>query len=93
METSNIYDDAKVIIGKSAAAENIRSFIKKAALSNLPVLLLGETGVGKEVVAREIHHESQRREGSFIPLNCSSIPENLIESELYGFKRFAFTDP
>jgi len=56
------------------------------------VLLLGEIGVGKEAVAREIHKWSQRREGPFIPINCSSIPESLIESELYGFKRFAFTD-
>jgi len=92
VETSNIYDDAKIIIGKSAVTENIRSFIKRAALSNLPVLLLGETGVGKEVVARMIHKRSQRREGPFIPINSSCIPENLVESELYGYKRFAFTD-
>ncbi|MEA2004712.1 MAG: sigma-54 dependent transcriptional regulator [Acidobacteriota bacterium] len=92
METSNIYDDAKIIVCKSTAAENIRSFVQRAALSNLPVLLLGETGVGKEVVAREIHKWSKRREGPFIPINSSCIPENLVESELYGFRKSAFTD-
>ncbi|MBE0460794.1 MAG: sigma 54-interacting transcriptional regulator, partial [Candidatus Aminicenantes bacterium] len=92
METSNIYDDAKIIIGKSAAAENIRSFVQRVAHSNNPVLLLGETGVGKEVVAREIHKWSKRSEGPFIPINSSCIPENLVESELYGYRRFAFTD-
>jgi len=81
---SSFYNNPKIIIGKSAVTENICSFIQRAALSNLPVLLVGETGVGKEVVAREIHRGSQRREGPFIPINSSCIPENLIESELYG---------
>ncbi len=92
METYNIYDVPKIIIGKSVVAENIRSFIKRVTLSNNPVLLLGETGVGKEIVARIIHHGSKRSEGPFIPINSSCIPENLIESELYGYKKFAFTD-
>jgi len=61
-----IYDNPKIFIGKSAVTENIRSFIQRTALSNNPMLLLGETGVGKEVTARMIHRGSQRSEGPFI---------------------------
>jgi len=80
------------IIGKSKAAMEIRAFILKAARSDYPVLLCGETGVGKEVVASNIHHLSKRKSGPFMPVNCAGIPPYLIESELFGHRKGSFTD-
>jgi transcriptional regulator with PAS, ATPase and Fis domain len=83
---------AKPIIGKSQAIHEIRHFIKKAAQTDHTVLLIGETGVGKEIVARNIHMLSKRKNTPFMPLNCANIPENLAESELFGYAKGAFTD-
>ena len=64
---------------------------RRIAVHNVPVLLLGESGTGKELFARAIHHSSPRAKKSFVPINCGAIPENLIESELFGYEKGAFT--
>ena len=79
------------LIGKSTHIIRLRDFIKKAAKTDVNVLLLGETGVGKEVVARRIHLSSDRENNLFIKFNCANLNENLLESELFGYKRGAFT--
>lgn len=79
------------IIGESAAIKSIIEEIKKIADTKSNILLLGETGTGKELFARVIHHNSSRRDMPFIPINCSAIPENLLESELFGYVKGAFT--
>ena len=80
------------IIGTSAIMQNIRETIKQAALSDARILITGENGVGKEVAARAIHLYSARADAPFIDVNCAAIPENLIESELFGHEKGAFTD-
>jgi len=79
------------IIGKSNSIKYLHFKIKQVAPSNATVLIEGETGTGKELVAREIHKESKRSNKPFIKVNCASIPENLIESELFGHEKGAFT--
>jgi two-component system nitrogen regulation response regulator NtrX len=80
-----------VIVGESASVSRLREQIAMAAPTNGRVLISGENGTGKELVARHIHLLSQRREGPFIEVNCAAIPEELIESELFGHMRGAFT--
>ncbi|MDR2964178.1 MAG: sigma-54 dependent transcriptional regulator [Treponema sp.] len=80
------------IIGTSAAIRSIKETIKQAAQSDARILITGENGVGKEVAARAIHLCSARTDGPFIDVNCAAIPENLIESELFGHEKGAFTD-
>ncbi|GBE03033.1 transcriptional regulatory protein ZraR [bacterium BMS3Abin08] len=83
--------DFSIIIGESPAIKNIISEIKKIADTKSNILLLGETGTGKELFARIIHHNSSRADMPFVPINCSAIPENLLESELFGHVKGAFT--
>jgi len=78
-------------IGKSNAVKQIRGFIEEAAATDYPVLILGETGVGKEVVARLIHKKSKRKIEVIVPINITTVPESLLESELFGHKKGAFT--
>ena len=80
------------IIGTSAVIRNIRETVKQAADSDARILITGENGVGKEVIARAIHQCSSRAGSPFIDVNCAAIPETLIESELFGHERGAFTD-
>jgi DNA-binding NtrC family response regulator len=75
----------------SRAMESTQRLISRLAPSDLPVLILGESGVGKEVVAREIHDRSKRAKGPFVDLSCAAIPDNLLESELFGYEKGAFT--
>ncbi|MDD5530481.1 MAG: sigma-54 dependent transcriptional regulator, partial [bacterium] len=79
------------ILGESKAIKYIKSQIEKCAPSDSKVLILGETGTGKELVATAIHTQSTRKTASFIKVNCASIPESLIESELLGHEKGAFT--
>jgi two-component system nitrogen regulation response regulator NtrX len=79
------------MVGQSQAMQAILEQIGKVAPTNGRVLILGESGTGKELIARHIHRQSQRHRGSFIKVNCAAIPEELIESELFGSDRGAFT--
>ena len=79
------------IIGDSPTLAAVRSAIQKAAPTNATVLIWGESGVGKELVARAIHRESLRRDGQFVQVNCAAIPDELIESELFGHEKGSFT--
>jgi len=78
-------------LGQSKAFKDLVSDIHKVATTFSPVLVTGESGTGKELIAKEIHLQSKLRNGPFIKVNCSAIPENLIESELFGFVKGAFT--
>ncbi len=79
------------IITRNPQFLSILESVRKVARSNLPVLISGESGVGKELIARAIHGASPRSSGPFIPINCSAIPENMLESELFGHEKGAFT--
>ena len=79
------------LIGRSQAIEQVRSLIEKVSRSMAPVLLWGESGTGKELVARAIHDVSTRRAGPFVAVNCGAIPEHLLESEFFGYRKGAFT--
>lgn len=79
------------LIGESPEMLRIKAIIAKAALSSATVLITGESGTGKEVVAREIHRQSNVKDGPFIPINIGGVPENLLESELFGYEKGAFT--
>ncbi|NVJ24364.1 MULTISPECIES: sigma-54-dependent transcriptional regulator [Myxococcus] len=83
--------DARVLISSSPSMRRARALVERIANENVPVLLLGESGTGKEVIAREIHARSQRRGRPFIKVNCAALPGELLESELFGHERGAFT--
>lgn len=79
------------IIGESKNAKQAKALVKQFADSNLAILITGETGTGKEVYANAIHNLSSRRNEHFVKINCAAIPENLLESELFGYEKGAFT--
>jgi two-component system NtrC family response regulator len=84
-------EEVKEMIGTSPVMMEIFSTIRKVATSDLPVLIVGESGTGKELTAKAIHERSSRKDGPFIAINCGAIPEGLLESELFGYERGAFT--
>jgi two-component system, NtrC family, response regulator AtoC len=81
----------KVFFGPSPTMQLVRQRMERAAGLNVPILILGESGTGKEVLARYIHERSPWREGPFVKVNCPAIPGTLLESELFGFQKGAFT--
>jgi len=83
--------DVPEILGDSRALKRALDQVRKVAPTDATVLLLGESGSGKELFARAVHHLSGRKTHSFFPINCAAIPENLLESELFGYERGAFT--
>jgi len=89
MELYRITGD--IIIGSNFGLKDVMQKAQIAAKGDSPVLLLGETGVGKDVIANAIHYSSERKDGPFVKINCGAIPESLIDSELFGHERDAFT--
>lgn len=79
------------LLGTSRPMQSVFDAIRKVATTNAPVLILGESGTGKEMAARAIHQRSSRKSGPFVAINCSAIPETLLESELFGHEKGAFT--
>jgi len=79
------------LVGKSKAIQNVLDWIARAAPADATVAIYGKSGTGKELVARAIHRQSKRASGPFVPVNCAAIPENLIESELFGHAKGSFT--
>ncbi|MBB1318190.1 sigma-54-dependent Fis family transcriptional regulator [Shewanella sp. SR43-4] len=79
------------LVGRSEGIANVRHLISQVSSSDATVLVLGQSGTGKEVVARNIHYLSERRDGPFIPVNCGAIPAELLESELFGHEKGSFT--
>jgi DNA-binding NtrC family response regulator len=88
---SHLTHESKMIMGKSPAMKNIYEIISKVAPSNANILITGESGTGKEVFSRYLHSQSRRADKPFISLNCAAIPDNLLESELFGHEKGAFT--
>ena len=88
---SDLRIGTRTIVGASAAFNVVFNLIDKVAPTNAPVLFLGESGVGKEVFARELHKRSKRADKPMIAINCAAIPENLVEAELFGVEKGAFT--
>ncbi|GBG13563.1 two-component system, NtrC family, response regulator PilR [Novimethylophilus kurashikiensis] len=84
-------DQQHTLFGESAPIRQVRAMIEKLARSQAPVHISGESGTGKELAARLIHASGPRREGPFVAVNCGALPENLIESEFFGYRKGAFT--
>ena len=83
--------ELKDIIGNSSRMQEVFEMVHRVADSNATVLLRGESGTGKTLVAKALHHNSKRSQGPFIVVNCSALPETLLESELFGHEKGAFT--
>jgi DNA-binding NtrC family response regulator len=88
LETKTRFDQ---MVGESEPMQRVYSLVEMVADSDVTVLLTGESGTGKELIARAIHHKSPRADGPFITLNCGALPDNLFESELFGYEKGAFT--
>jgi DNA-binding NtrC family response regulator len=86
------YYQFEQIIGKSPAMQQVFDLIDRLKDSSIDILLTGESGTGKDLVARTLHYHSSRKQGPFVPVNCAALPEQLLESELFGYVRGAFTD-
>lgn len=79
------------ILGDSVKMVELKANITKLAQGQAPVYLYGESGVGKELIANTIHKLSNRNKGAFVPINCGAVPQDLLEGELFGYKKGAFT--
>jgi len=87
----SLKDEYGKVVGKSRLISEVYEVASQVAATNATVLLTGESGTGKELVAKAIHKRSERRDGPFVSINCGALPEGLLESELFGFERGAFT--
>src|SRR5271155_1403743 len=90
-DLDELYSVERVLLGKHPAIVKLRALVERVAPSDVIVLITGESGTGKEVVARAIHILSGRRDHAFVPVNCAAIPHDLLESEMFGHERGAFT--
>ena len=90
-DADNRAEDSSGLIGDSVAMQQVRAMIDKLARSQAPVYISGESGSGKELAARLVHQRSARGANAFVPVNCGAIPENLMESEFFGYRKGAFT--
>ena len=81
----------RALIGEHPTIVKLRTLVERVATSEATVLITGESGSGKEIVARAIHNSSRRRDRAFVPVNCAAIPHELLESEMFGHERGAFT--
>ena len=90
-EVEKKYDFQHNIIGQSAGIKKVFKLIEKAITTNITVMITGETGTGKEVVAKSIHYNGKQKTKPFVPVNMSAIPKDLVESELFGHEKGAFT--
>ncbi len=91
LRAKRLPEEFEGMMGASPIIDTVFSMIRKVARSAAPVLLIGESGTGKELAARAIHRRSLHADGPFVPINCGAIPENLLESELFGHEKGAFT--
>ena len=91
VKENQLFVEGSGLVGQSVAMQQVRRMIAATAGYDCPVLITGPSGSGKEVVAHQIHAQSQRRDREFVAINCAAIPEHLIESELFGYKKGAFT--
>ena len=89
IDARSVFDD---MLGESAAMQAVYALVDQVADTDASVLITGESGTGKELVARALHHRSSRQRGPFVVLNCAAVPDALLESELFGHSRGAFTD-
>lgn len=90
-EGKEVKEDQPKLLGKSKAMDDVRLMIRKLARSQAPILISGESGTGKELAARLIHASGPRADKTFVPVNCGAIPEHLMESEFFGYKKGSFT--
>lgn len=88
----DLADKFQNIVGKSKLMREVFDLVESVADARSTIMITGSSGTGKELVARAIHYSSNRREGPFIKLNCAALPENLVEAELFGYEKGAFTD-
>ena len=90
LEAVELLDGTEAIV-RSPALRRVMGLMRRVAAHDAAVLVMGETGTGKELVARAIHHYSRRREHPFVDVNCAALPEHLAESELFGYEKGAFS--
>jgi two-component system NtrC family response regulator len=91
VQESARHESFEDMLGASPQVQAVFGFVRKVASTSAPVLILGENGTGKEMVARALHRRSAHSAGPFVPINCNAIPENLLESELFGHEKGSFT--
>jgi transcriptional regulator with GAF, ATPase, and Fis domain len=89
--TLKLHDENSELIGESLAIQSVRDLVEKISQEEVPVLITGESGTGKELVARDIHRKSRRSQKTLVTMNCAALPETLVESELFGHEKGAFT--
>lgn len=90
-DAPQVHDPLQGLVGDSPAMQQVRAMIEKLARSQAPIYISGESGSGKELAARLIHSSGARQAGAFVPVNCGAIPETLMESEFFGYRKGAFT--